>query len=72
MICIPSSKSAVFSKSKSCRRTARTGFLFCDGTLDLASTAGRYEVTALHPVRYYMKSPGFVKACRESAAPLHV
>ncbi len=59
-------------KIKELSRTARTGFLFCDGTLDMAEYAGRYGVTALHPVRYYMKSPGFVKACKERGLLLHV
>lgn len=51
---------------------ARTGFLFCDGTMDMAEYAGRYGVTALHPARYYMKYPGFVKACSENGIRLHV
>ncbi len=51
---------------------AKTGFLSCDGTMNLSEYALRYGVDALHPAGYYLKYPGFVKDCRDKGIKLHV
>lgn len=52
--------------------TAKTGFLYCDGTLDMVQYAKNHGAQALHPATYLVKIPGFVEACKESAIKLHV
>ena len=51
---------------------AKTGFLYCDGTMDMPEYAVKYGVDALHPAGYYLKYPGFVKDCKEKGVRLHV
>lgn len=51
---------------------ARTGFLYCDGTLDMADYAQEHQTDALHPAYYNIKYPGFVQDCRKKGIKLHV
>lgn len=51
---------------------ARTGLLYCDGTVDMPEYAKRLGVEALHPAVYNMRFPGFVKKCKALGIALHV
>ncbi len=51
---------------------SETGFLCCDGILDMAAYAQERGVTAVHPAWYLMKNPGFVQACADSGRKIHV
>ena len=44
---------------------ARVGFLFSDGTMDMAEYGKKHGVNALHPALYYLQYPGFIQKCRE-------
>ena len=52
--------------------TAKTGLLYCDGTVDMPEYAKRLGAEALHPAHGNMKYPGFVKKCKELGIALHV
>ena len=44
---------------------AQVGFLFSDGTMDMAEYGAKHGVNALHPALYYLQYPGFVQQCTE-------
>jgi len=59
-------------RAKELAPDSQTGFLCCDGILDMAEYAGIHGVTALHPAQYEMKYPGLVESCRKRGIKLHV
>lgn len=59
-------------KVKELAPQAQTGFLYCDGTLEMPEYAVGHGVDALHPARYNLKYPGFIEACRKNQIKLHV
>ena len=50
---------------------ARVGFLFSDGTMDMADYGAKHGVNALHPALYYLQYPGFVQQCAEKGIDIN-
>ncbi len=52
--------------------SARCGFLYCDGTLDMPEYAKKHGVEALHPALYNLQYPNFVEECHKNGVALNV
>lgn len=52
--------------------TAKTGFLYADGPIDMPSYGARYGADALHPACYNLKYPGFMGECRKRGLDVNV
>ncbi len=50
----------------------KTGFLNCDEIYNVAAYAQSCGVTALHPWRIHLQTPGYVEACKERGIQIHV
>ena len=50
---------------------AKVGFLYADGTLDMADYGEKYGVEALHPALYNLQYPGFVTQAKVKGLKLH-
>lgn len=44
--------------------TAKVGFLYADGTLDMPEYGKKHGVNALHPALYNLQYPGYMEACK--------
>lgn len=53
-------------------RQARTGFLYCDGTMDMPSYGQKHKVNALHPAIYNLQYPDFMEECRQKGLDVNV
>lgn len=63
---------ATILRIKELNPSAKTGFLYADGTLEMPSYGARYGVDALHPALYNLQYPGFLEQCREKGLKIHV
>lgn len=52
--------------------SAHTGFLYADGTLDMAAYAAKHQVEALHPSVVNTQYIDLISDCRENGIKLHV
>lgn len=59
-------------KIKEIDSTARTGFLYADGPIDMPGYGARYKVDALHPAGYNLRFPNFMEECREKNLDVNV
>lgn len=59
-------------KLKALDPEARTGFLYCDGTMDMPSYAAKHGVDALHPALYNLQFPHYMEECRRAGLEVNV
>ncbi len=59
-------------KIKELDKQAKTGFLYCDGTMDMPAYGKKHQVDALHPAVYNLQYPDFMKECRELGLDVNV
>lgn len=52
-------------KVKELDPSAKTGFLYSDGPLDMPAYGHKHGVDALHPVLYNIQYPNYMQECRE-------
>lgn len=53
-------------------KQAKTGFLYCDGTMDMPSYGQKHKVNALHPAIYNLQYPDFMEECRQKGLEVNV
>lgn len=53
-------------------KQAKTGFLYCDGAMDMPTYGQKYKVNALHPAVYNLQYPDFMEECREKGLEVNV
>lgn len=58
-------------KMKEMDPTAKVGFLYADGIIDMPKYAVKYHVEALHPALYNLQFPGMVQECKEMGIQIH-
>ncbi|MDD6919794.1 MAG: glycerophosphodiester phosphodiesterase [Eubacteriales bacterium] len=59
-------------KLKEIEPTAKVGFLYADGTMNMPEYAKDYGVDALHPALYNIQFPGLMEKCREYGLEVNV
>ncbi|MFI3214058.1 MAG: glycerophosphodiester phosphodiesterase [Eubacteriales bacterium] len=59
-------------KIRELRPQARTGLLYADGYLGMASYGEKMGVEALHPALFNLQYPNFLQECKEKGLKLHV
>lgn len=52
--------------------SAKTAFLYCDGTLDMPEYGRNNHVDALHPAFYNLKYPEYMQKCKEYGLDVNV
>ncbi len=59
-------------KIKELDPSAKTGFLYADGTLDMPSYGHKHGVNALHPALYNLQYEGFMEDCKKHGLDVNV
>ncbi len=59
-------------KIKELDKRAKTGFLYCDGAMDMPAYGKKHGVDALHPAVYNLQYPHFMEECRAQGLDVNV